>query len=191
MLGEGASPTEIADLRGRLGLDRPLLVQDTRFLQGLAKGDLGKSLGTNQTVAAAIGERLPATVELGIAAMALAVLFAVPLGILAAVRAGTATDHVATTLALVGISIPNFWLGPILAIVFSVKLGWFPVSGRGTLGHLILPAVTLAAPLAAVLARMTRASVIEELTEPYQFHGRRPARPHRFEVRSEKVEGRS
>jgi peptide/nickel transport system permease protein len=167
MLGESASPADMADLRGRLGLDRPLLVQYGRFLKGLAKGDLGTSLRTNQPVAAAIGERLPATFELAIVAMVLAVLFAVPLGIIAAVRAGTHVDHAATTLALVGISMPNFWLGPILAIVFSVTLGWLPVSGRGTLAHLVLPAITLAAPLSAVLARMTRASVIEELRELY------------------------
>ena len=163
MLGESASPADIAELRGRLKLDRPLVEQYGRFLNGLVRGDLGTSLRTNQAVAAAIGERLPATIELGLAAMVLAVLVALPLGIVAAVRAGTGVDHAATTVALIGISIPNFWLGPILAIVFSVRLGWFPVSGRGTLAHLVLPAITLAAPLAAVLARMTRASVLEEL----------------------------
>ena len=172
MLGESASPEEITELRGRLGLDRPLLVQYGRFLTGLAKADLGTSLRTNQPVATAIGERLPATFELAMAAMALAILFAVPLGIIAAVRAGTHVDHAATTLALIGISMPNFWLGPILAIVFSVMLGWLPVSGRGTLAHLVLPAITLAAPLSAVLARMTRASVIEELRELYVLAAR-------------------
>ena len=129
MLGETASPAEMAELRGRLGLDRPLLVQYGRFLKGLATADLGRSLRTNQPVAAAIAERLPATFELAFAAMA-------------------------------------------LAIVFSVTLGWFPVSGRGTLAHLVLPAITLAAPLSAVLARMTRASVIEELRELYVLAAR-------------------
>ena len=167
MLGESASPREVADLRARLGLDRPLSVQYTAFLRGAATGDLGTSLRTNQTVVAAIGERLPATVELAAAAMAVAVLIAIPLGIIAAVRAGTRIDHAATTLSLVGISMPNFWLGPLLAIVFSVTLGWLPVSGRGTPAHLVLPAITLGAPLAAVLARMTRASLLEELREPY------------------------
>jgi peptide/nickel transport system permease protein len=99
--------------------------------------------------------------------MLVAVAIAIPLGVLAASRAGTAVDHVATTLALVGISMPNFWLGPLLAIVFAVELGWLPVSGRGTLAQLVLPAVTLGAPLAAVLARTTRASVIDELRELY------------------------
>ena len=172
MLGESASPQDIADLRGRLGLDRPLYTQYGSFLAGLAKGDLGVSLRTNQPVAAAIAERLPATVELAFAAICVAVLIAIPLGILAAVRAGSRVDFAATTLALVGISMPNFWLGPLLAIVFSVVLGWLPVSGRGTPAHLVLPAITLGAPLAAVLARMTRASVLEELRELYVLAAR-------------------
>ena len=102
----------------------------------------------------------------------IATAIAIPLGIIAAVRAGTRVDFAATTLALVGISIPNFWLGPLMAIVFSVALGWLPVSGRGSFAHLVLPAITLGAPLAAVLARMTRASVIEELRELYVLAAR-------------------
>ena len=172
MLGDSASPQDVADLRSKLGLDRPLYVQYGSFLAGVAKGDLGVSLRTNQPVASAIAERLPATFELALAAMSVAVLVAIPLGILAAVGAGTGVDHAATTLALLGISIPNFWLGPLLAIVFSVVLGWLPVSGRGTPAHLVLPAITLGAPLAAVLARMTRASVLEELSELYVLAAR-------------------
>lgn len=172
MLGESASPQDITELRGRLGLDRPLLVQYGAFLSGVAHGDLGASLRTNQTVTAAIAERMPATLELAFAAMCVAILIAIPLGIVAAVRAGTHVDHAATTLALVGISMPNFWLGPLLAILFSVTLGWLPVSGRGTAAHLVLPAITLGAPLAAVIARMTRASVIEELRELYVLAAR-------------------
>ena len=172
MLGESASPQDISELRGRLGLDRPLLVQYGAFLKGVARGDLGASLRTNQTVTSAIAERLPATLELAFAAMFVAILIAIPLGIIAAVRAGTHVDHAATTLALVGISMPNFWLGPLLAILFSVTLGWLPVSGRGTAAHLVLPAITLGAPLAAVIARMTRASVIEELRELYVLAAR-------------------
>jgi ABC-type dipeptide/oligopeptide/nickel transport system permease component len=99
--------------------------------------------------------------------MLVATVIAIPLGIVAAVRAGTRVDHLATTLALVGVSMPNFWLGPLLAILLSVELGWFPVSGRGSFAHLVLPAITLGAPLAAVLARLTRASVLEELRELY------------------------
>jgi len=167
MLGESASPQDLAELRGRLGLDRPLLSQYAGFMKGVAIGDLGNSLRTNRPVLSEIGQRLPATFELAFASMTVAILLALPLGIVAAVNAGTVLDHAATTLALIGISMPNFWLGPLLAIVFSISFGWLPVSGRGTLAHLVLPAITLGAPLAAVLTRMTRASLIEELRELY------------------------
>jgi len=167
MLGDAASPQSVAELRGRLGLDRPLPLQYAAFVAGAARGDLGVSLRTNERVTAAIAARLPATVELALAAILVALIIAIPAGVVAAVNPDSGVDHVATTFALVGISMPNFWLGPLLAIVFSVGLGWFPVSGRGTLGHLVLPAITLGAPLAAVLARMTRASLIDELRELY------------------------
>jgi peptide/nickel transport system permease protein len=172
MIGESAPPQEIARVRAQLGLDRPLYVQYWTFLEGVGKGDLGVSLRTNEPVAQAIADRMPATLELAFAAICLAVAVAIPLGILAAVSAGTVVDYAATTLALLGISIPNFWLGPLLAIVFAVTLGWVPVSGSGTLAHLVLPAITLGAPLGAVLARMTRASVLEELRELYVLAAR-------------------
>jgi ABC-type dipeptide/oligopeptide/nickel transport system permease component len=172
MLGDSATPQDVADVRARLGLDKPLPVQYGAFLSNVSRGNLGISLRTNQPVTAAIAERMPATFELAFAAMAVATAIALPLGIIAAVRAGTLADYGATTLALVGISIPNFWLGPLMAIVFSISLGWLPVSGRGSAAHLILPAITLGAPLAAVLARMTRASVIEELRELYVLAAR-------------------
>lgn len=167
MLGEAAAQADVDALRTRLGLDRPLLDQYGAFLAGLARGDLGTSMRTGQPVVAQIVERMPATFELAAAAMFVAIGLAVPLGIVAAVRRGTAVDHLATTIALTGISIPNFWLGPLLAIVFAIELGWLPVSGRGTLAHLVLPAISLGAALAAILARMTRATLLEELREPY------------------------
>jgi len=172
MLGEGASPESVNELRTRLGLDRPLYVQYLSFLQGVAHGNLGTSLRTSEPVTSAIADRMPATFELAAAAMLVAIVIAIPLGVLAAARAGTIVDHLATTLALIGISMPNFWLGPLLALVFAVELGWLPVSGRGTLAQLVLPAVTLGAPLAAVLARTTRASVIDELRELYVLAAR-------------------
>jgi ABC-type dipeptide/oligopeptide/nickel transport system permease component len=167
MLGDGASDADVEELRTRLGLDQPLVSQYAQFMSGLVRGDLGTSFRTGQTVTAAIVERVPATVELALAAMAVALLAALPLGIVAAVRRGTIVDHSAMTVALAGISIPNFWLGPMLAIIFAVSLGWFPVSGRGGWDSLVLPAVSLGAALAAILARMTRASLLEELRELY------------------------
>jgi peptide/nickel transport system permease protein len=167
MLGETASEQDVQALRERLGLDRPLVEQYWAFLAGVARGDLGTSLRTNEPVATAILDRVPATLELAAAAMVVSIGVAIPLSIIAAVRRGTFVDHLATTLALAGISIPNFWLGPLLAIVFAIELGWLPVSGRGTPAHLILPAISLGAALAAILARMTRASLLEELREPY------------------------
>lgn len=167
MLGEGAAPEDIAQLRGRLGLDRPLVEQYAVYMRGLLRGDLGTSLRTQQPVTDQIAERIPATAELAGAAMLVAVLLAVPLGVIAAVWRGTWVDQSAMALALTGISVPGFWLGPLLALVFAVELGWLPVSGRGSLAHLVLPAVTLGTALAAILARMTRASVLEELREQY------------------------
>lgn len=167
MLGDGASPQDIVELRTSLGLDRPLLEQYVTFLRHAITGDLGLSFRTGQPVTAMIVERLPATAELAIAAMIVAVVIALPLGIVAAVWRGTVADYGAMTFALAGVSIPNFWLGPLLAIVFAVELGWLPVSGRGTLVHLILPAVSLGLALAAILARMTRASLLDELRELY------------------------
>lgn len=167
MLGDGASPQDIAELRANLGLDRPLPAQYVSFLRGALSGDLGTSFRTGQPVTQMIAERVPATAELALAAMTVAVLLAIPLGIVAAVWKNTAADHAAMTFSLAGISIPNFWLGPLLAIVFAVELGWLPVSGRGTLAHLVLPAVSLGLALSAILARMTRASLLDELGELY------------------------
>ena len=172
MLGEGASPEEVASLRHSLGLDRPLLVQYQSFLTGVARGDLGRSFRYGTPVTREIRDRLLRTFQLALAAMLVAIVIAIPLGILAAVFRGTAIDHAAMTLALIGISMPNFWLGPLLAILFAVKLGWLPVAGTGSVAHLVLPAVTLGAALAAILARMTRASLLEELRELYVLAAR-------------------
>jgi len=167
MLGEAAPQSDVEELRRQLGLDRSLVEQYAAFLGGLVQGDLGTSLRTGLPVTEQIVERMPATFELAAAAMLVAILFSMPLGIAAAVRRGTVVDHAAMTVSLAGVSVPNFWLGPLLAIVFAVELGWLPVSGRGTWAHLVLPAVSLGAALAAILARMTRATMLEELREPY------------------------
>ena len=172
MLGDGAAAEEITRLRTSLGLDRPLLTQYGAFLTGIVRGDLGKSFRTGQPVTIEIGRRLGDTAILALCAMAVAIAVAIPLGIIAAVFRGRLPDHAAMTLALAGISIPSFWLGPLLAILFAVKLGWLPVSGSGSAWHLILPSVTLGTALAAILARMTRSSVIEELRELYVMAAR-------------------
>jgi ABC-type dipeptide/oligopeptide/nickel transport system permease component len=172
MLGETAPQADVLKLRHSLGLDQPLLTQYRTYLTGLLHGDLGTSFRYNAPVTAQIRDKFPNTATLAVAAMLFAILFAIPLGILAAVFRGTAVDHAAMTIALAGISMPNFWLGPLLAILFAVRLGWLPVSGTGGLSHLVLPAVTLGAALSAILARMTRASVLEELRELYVLAAR-------------------
>jgi peptide/nickel transport system permease protein len=167
MLGEQARAADRERLRKTLGLDRPVLEQYVRFLGGLAKGDLGRSLHHRRGVAGLVLERLPATLELGAAAMAIAIAVALPLGILAAARARSWLDHGSMVSSLLGVSIPNFWLGPMLIALFSLRLNWLPPSGRGGIEHLILPALTLGASLAAILARMTRASLLEALPRDF------------------------
>jgi ABC-type dipeptide/oligopeptide/nickel transport system permease component len=172
MLGESASASDVDDLRSTLGLDRPLPEQYLEFVTGLARGDLGTSFRYKTPVASEIGQRLPRTMQLAAAAIAVAVCVALPLGVIGGLFRGSAADQAAMTVSLVGISMPNFWLGPLLAIVFAVMLGWLPVSGTGDWRHLVLPAATLGTALAAVLARMTRASLIEELRELYVLAAR-------------------
>lgn len=167
MLGENAAPADRETLRSALGLDRPIAAQYAAFLGGLVTGDLGRSLVHGTPVARLLADRLPATAELTFAALAVAVGLALPLGLVAAARPGTWVDRGSVALALLGVSVPSFWLGPMLIIVFAVDLGWLPVSGRGTWAHLVLPACTLGFGMAAILTRMTRASVLECLAEDY------------------------
>ena len=172
MLGESAPAADLADLRAKLGLDEPLLVQYGHFLRGLVRGDLGTSFRYNTPVTSEIGQRLGRTAQLAFVAMAVSVVIAVPLGILGALYRGRAIDQAAMAVSLAGIAMPNFWLGPLLAIIFAVELGWLPVSGTGSWRHLMLPALTLGAALAAIVARMTRASLVEELGELYVLAAR-------------------
>jgi peptide/nickel transport system permease protein len=167
MLGEQAQTADRESLRRALGLDRPILEQYAKFLGGLSTGDLGQSLHPRRSVAALVAERLPATLELGAASMLVAIAMALPLGILAAARSRSWIDHGSMVGALLGVSIPNFWLGPLLISFFSLQLNWLPPSGRGGIAHLILPAVTLGTGLAAILTRMTRASLLEVLPKEF------------------------
>jgi ABC-type dipeptide/oligopeptide/nickel transport system permease component len=167
MLGESASAADLDQLRARLGLDAPLHVQYRDFLMGLVQGDLGTSFRYGTPVTGEIQQRMAPTMTLAFVAMVVAVVIALPLGVIAALGRGSWIDHAAMTLSLAGIAMPNFWLGPVLALVFAVGLGWLPVSGSGTWRHLVLPAVTLGAALAAVTARMTRATLADELREMY------------------------
>ncbi len=172
MLGESASPADVEELRRGLGLDKPVMEQYVLFLKGLLTGNLGISLHTSQPVMRTILKRLPATLELTISAMIVAILLSIPLGVVSASKQYSAIDNGSMFFALLGISMPNFWLGPLLILLFSVNLGWLPVSGRGGLLHLILPAITLGTALTAKLTRMTRSSVLEILHEDYMTTAR-------------------
>jgi ABC-type dipeptide/oligopeptide/nickel transport system permease component len=167
MLGEGARVEDLQQLRHALGLDLPLLTQYGRYITGVLHGNLGESFRFQRPVLQVVTEHYPATLELSIVALLICAAIAIPAGVLAAHRRGERTDHVVGVLTLFGLSIPNFALGPILILVFSVILGWLPVSGRGGISHLVLPAFTLGAALAAILTRMVRTSVIEELSADY------------------------
>ena len=170
MLGEasqGMSRQALDDLRRSLGLDRPLPVQYLDYVTGLARGDLGVSIRSRRPVLAEIRDRLPATIELALAALAIAVALGVTLGVVAAVRKRTWVDGAAIAVALVGVSVPVFWSGFVLMIVFALELGWLPASGRGTWRHLVLPAVAVGVSSAAFIARITRGAVLEALGQDY------------------------
>lgn len=167
MLGEGARAEDLQQLRHALGLDVPISTQYVHYLAGIVHGDLGQSFRFREPVARVVLEHYPATLELAIVALLVCAAIGIPAGLLAAERRATATDRAVGVFTLLGLSVPNFALGPVLILVFSVIFGWLPVSGRGGPAHLVLPAVTLGASLAAILTRMVRTSVIEELSSDY------------------------
>ncbi|MBK8162349.1 MAG: ABC transporter permease [Gammaproteobacteria bacterium] len=167
MLGESSQPADRAALRHALGLDQPLYLQLLEYYRNLIRFDLGQSLHSQRPIAEILLERLPATLELAVAGLCVAVLIAAPLGILAATRRDTGWDVGAMTFSMLGISIPNFWMGPLLILVFSLWLGWLPVSGRDEAASLVLPALTLGTALAAILSRMLRATLLEVLGEDF------------------------
>ncbi|MGB8258999.1 MAG: ABC transporter permease [Terracidiphilus sp.] len=174
MLGEGATPTDKAVLRHQIGLDQPLQVQYVRYWVGVLHGDLGNSIRMHETVAHLIAARYPYTLALALTALAAGILLAVPAGIWAAVRRGRWADRVLSVVSLFGLSVPGLALGPVLILVFSIRLGWLPVSGANAGGgkaidwhYLVLPAAAMGASLAAILTRMVRTAMLEELGQDY------------------------
>jgi ABC-type dipeptide/oligopeptide/nickel transport system permease component len=167
MLGEGASSADIEATRHAYRLDEPIRQQYVNYWKGVLHGDLGKSLRLNQNVGSVIAQAYPSTITLTISALFVAVLLSVPAGVRSALRRNKWDDRALSFVSLLGLSFPNFALGPILILFLSIKLGWLPVSGAGTFAHRILPAITLGGALAAILTRMVRTSMLEELSQDY------------------------
>jgi peptide/nickel transport system permease protein len=167
MLGEGAASADIEAARHAYGLDVPLGQQYVNYWRGVLHGDLGNSIRLNQNVGRVIAQAYPSTIKLTIAALIVALLLSVPAGVRSAVRRNRWDDRLLSFVSLLGLSFPNFALGPILILFFAIYLGWLPVSGSGTVAHMLLPAATLGGALAAILTRMVRTSMLEELSQDY------------------------
>jgi peptide/nickel transport system permease protein len=182
MLGEGAAATDIQAARHMYGLDVPIGKQYVNYWKGVLHGDLGTSVRLNQSVGHLIVQRYPNTLQLTIAALLVAILLAIPAGVRSAQRRNRWDDRALSVVSLFGLSFPNFALGPVLILLFSIKLGWLPVSGSGTLAHLILPAITMGGALAAILTRMVRTSMLEELGQDYIRTARAKGLPERTVV---------
>jgi len=182
MLGEGAAATDIQAARHAYGLDVPIGTQYVNYWKGVLHGDLGKSIRLNEPVTKVIARAYPATVELTLAALFVAILLSIPAGVRSALRRNQWDDRALSFVSLLGLSFPNFALGPILILFFSIKLGWLPVSGAGGLSHLVLPAITMGGSLAAILTRMVRTSMLEELGQDYVRTARAKGLPERTVV---------
>ena len=167
MLGEGAPAADLAATRHAYGLDLPLWQQYINYWKGVVRGDLGASLRYNQSVSKLLRQRYPYTIQLTLAALAVAVLLSIPAGVHSARQRNRWDDHAISVVSLFGLSFPNFALGPILILLFSIKAGWLPVSGSGTFANQVLPAITMGSALAAILTRMVRTSMLEELSQDY------------------------
>ena len=179
MLGEGARAGDVEQMRRALGLDLPLSAQYRNYLAGLFRGDLGASIRFSSPVSGIILARYPATMELTVAALLVALLFSIPAGVVSAVNRGKWRDRLLGFVSLLGLSVPNFALGPVLILIFALQFNWLPVSGRGALAHLILPALTLGTAMAAILTRMVRTSVLEQLGQDYVRTARAKGLPER------------
>ena len=179
MLGESATMADRMQLRAELGLDQPLASQFVTYLDKLAHGDFGRSIHTHSQVSTLLAERIPATARLAALALLIAVCVGLPLGIIAALKAGQWPDRLATLSSLTLSAMPHFWLGPLLMLVFALWLGVLPVSGMESAGAIVLPALTLGFGLAAILTRMTRASLLEVLHEDFVRTARAKGLPER------------
>jgi peptide/nickel transport system permease protein len=182
MLGEGAPVADLAATRHAYGLDVPLGKQYVNYWKGVLHGDLGPSLRFNQSVSSLILHRYPYTLQLTIAALLVGIFISIPAGVRSAQHRGRWDDKLLSVVSLFGLSFPNFALGPILILFFAIELGWLPVSGSGTLAHLVLPAVTMGSALAAILTRMVRTSMLEELGQDYIRTARAKGLPERTVV---------
>jgi ABC-type dipeptide/oligopeptide/nickel transport system permease component len=167
MLGEGAPAADLAAARHAYGLDLPLTQQYLNYWKGVLHGNLGLSLRYNQSVSKLLAQRYPYTLQLTVAALLVAIILSVPAGVRSARRRNDWDDRAISVVSLFGLSFPNFALGPILILLFSIKLGWLPVSGSGSFANLVLPAITMGSALAAILTRMVRTSMLEELSQDY------------------------
>jgi ABC-type dipeptide/oligopeptide/nickel transport system permease component len=167
MLGEGAAGADISAARHAYGLDVPVSQQYWNYWKGVLHGDFGRSIRYSQSVGSLVVQRYPYTLQLTLAALFVAILLALPAGVRSAQRRNQWDDRALSVISLFGLSFPNFALGPILILIFSIWLGWLPVSGSGTIAHLVLPAVTMGGALAAILTRMVRTSMLEELSQDY------------------------
>ena len=167
LAGEFADQATIERIRERFGLNRPMHEQFGIFVVNLAQGDLGRSTRTNRPVVDDLRQFFPNTIELALGAIVVSLLIGIPAGIVAALRQNTWADLVIMFGALIGVSMPVFWFGLLAILYFSVQLGWFPVAGRGTWSHLVLPAITLGVSSTAIIARMTRSSMLEVLSQDY------------------------
>ena len=182
MLGEGAPAADLAATRHAYGLDVPLGQQYMNYWKGVLHGDLGPSLRFNQSVSSLILHRYPYTLQLTVAALLVGILISIPAGVRSAQHRGHWDDKLFSVVSLFGLSFPNFALGPILILFFAIELGWLPVSGSGSLAHLVLPAVTMGSALAAILTRMVRTSMLEELGQDYIRTARAKGLPERTVV---------
>ena len=162
-----ATPEQVAQFRQEMGFNDPIIVQYWRFFKGTLRGDFGQSFRHSQPALELVMERMPATIQLTLAAMVIALLVAIPVGIISAIRRNSILDHIGMTGALLGQSTPVFWLGIMLILIFSVTIQWFPSSGRGEIQHLVLPAITLGMFTMARTARMMRSSMLEVMGQEY------------------------